>query len=94
MRGSLQARHGALGNGPLAYLREAMQGRTARATGRGGLGLRTVERAARATGGSFWLCSETAAMMCSETLPVTEYDQLVHVAGTQLGVDLRAPLRV
>lgn len=92
IRGSLQARHGVLGEGSLFYLREAMNGRTSRASGRGGLGLRFVERRARDTGGSFWLRTENAALHSRGMLARTESSDLAGVPGTQLVVELHAPL--
>jgi len=47
VRASLAARHGEIGREPLDYLHAAMAGRTSRASGRGGLGLRMVEECVR-----------------------------------------------
>lgn len=91
VRGSLQARHGVLGEGTLPYLREAMNGRTSRANGRGGLGLRLVEQRVRETGGSFWLRTEDAAVHSQGADVTKEVIGLADIRGTQLVVDLHAP---
>jgi anti-sigma regulatory factor (Ser/Thr protein kinase) len=94
IRGSLVSRHGEIGEEPLDYLREAMQGRTARQTGRGGLGLRRVEQIAASRGGYLWLRSENAAILSRGPDKVEERSNLVFVPGTQVAVELQAPLRI
>jgi anti-sigma regulatory factor (Ser/Thr protein kinase) len=92
VRASLAARHGEMGHEPLDYLREAMGGRTSRANGRGGLGLRVVEEAAKASGGRLWLRSETAAVVSRASGQACDHRELCHVPGTQVAVELSATL--
>jgi hypothetical protein len=92
VRASLAARHGEIGREPLDYLRAAMAGRTARPNNRGGLGLRVVEEAARAASGRLWLRSETAGILSRASGEAYGHRDLCHVPGTQVAVDLRAPL--
>jgi len=91
IRGSLSARHGSIGATPLDYLKAAMSGTTARGTGRGGLGLRTVEQIAASRGGYLWLRSETAAIFSKGSGNTREHTDLVHIPGTQVAVQLHAP---
>ncbi len=92
VRGSLSARHGKIGQEPLDYLCEAMRGRSARATGRGGMGLRLVEQIIGAEGGYLWLRSETAAIFSRGPGRMEERKDLVYMPGTQVAVELHAPL--
>ena len=91
IRSSLYARHGAIGDGVLDYLHEALRGRSARATGRGGLGLRTIEGIIGAHGGSLWLRTETAAVLSRGQGTVYSWESLTPVPGTQIAVEFRAP---
>jgi len=91
LRASLSARHGEIAHDPLDYLRAAMSGRTSRASGRGGLGLRTVEEVAKGAGGRLWLRSETAAVVSRASGKPRGQQGLRHVPGTQVAVDLRSP---
>ena len=93
IRGSLAARYDDIGDKPLDYLKAAMRGRSARSTGRGGLGLRLVEHIAASREGYLWLRSETAAIMTRGPIEVQNHDGLLHMPGTQVAVELRAPLR-
>jgi anti-sigma regulatory factor (Ser/Thr protein kinase) len=88
IRRSLMARYGESSADQLDYLRQAMQGRTARSSGRGGLGLRLVEEIARAGDGYLWLRSETAALFRSKAQASQEMSDLVFVPGTQVAVKL------
>ena len=92
VRASLSARHGEMGSEPLDYLRAAMAGRTSRASGRGGLGLQTVEEIATKAGGRLWLRSETAAVVERASGESRVHRHLRHVPGTQVAVDLRSAL--
>lgn len=92
IRGSMVSRHGEIGAEPLDYLYEAMQGRTSRPSGRGGLGLRTVEQIASASGGYLWLRSETAAIFSQGANLRQPEQNLPNLAGTQVAVGLDAPL--
>ncbi len=91
IRRSLSARHQDIGPAPLDYLRAAIGGKSARASGRGGMGLRTVDQFVRTVGGYWWLRSETAAIFREGSGQVKEYANLVHVPGTQVAVELHAP---
>jgi hypothetical protein len=91
VRASLSARHGEMAREPLGYLRAAMAGSTSRASGRGGLGLRTVEEIAKGAGGRLWLRSETAAVVSRASGELRGRRGLCHVPGTQVAVDLRSP---
>ncbi len=93
VRGSLSARHDNLGDAPLDYLRAALQGKTARSSGRGGLGLRRVEQFVESVGGYLWLRSETAAILSYGADRVEAYEDLAYVPGTQVAVELYAPLQ-
>jgi hypothetical protein len=93
IRGSLVARHGEIGQEPLDYLREAMSGRTARRTNRGGIGLRRVEQIAASEGGHLWLRSETAAILSRGPGKAKGHRDMVLVPGTQVAVEFHAPLR-
>lgn len=94
IRGSLTKRYGEIGQEPLDYLYEALRGRTARHTGRGGLGLRRVEQIASLEGGHLWLRSETAAILSRGPNRAQGRQSLVHVPGTQVAVEFHAPLRI
>lgn len=76
----------------LDYLLEAMNGRTARLTGRGGLGLRQVERIVNANGGYLWLRSEDAAILSRGQGTIQGQRNLAYFPGTQVAVELRSPL--
>ena len=88
IRRSLMARHRESSEDPLDYLRQAMHGRTARSSGRGGLGLRLVEEIARTADGYLWLRSETAALLRSKAQAGQERSNLAFVPGTQVAVKL------
>lgn len=94
IRGSLVASHGEFGREPLDYLRAAMQGRTSRVKGRGGLGLRRVEEIVGSSDGSLWIRSESAGILSRRPRDAEEFRDLTYVAGTQVAVELRAPLRI
>jgi len=92
IRGSLASRHSDIGEDPLDYLKAAMRGLSARSTGRGGLGLRRVEQIVASNKGYLWLRSETAALMTRGPERIQPHERLLHVPGTQVAVELRAPL--
>lgn len=93
IRGSLQQKHPQLDQNPLSYIQAAMNGTTSRGTGRGGLGLRTVEETVAKEGGSVWLRTETAALRSFG--PTRHYpdEHLAFMPGTQVVVEFHAPLR-
>ena len=63
VRANLMEAHGAFGGeGPLEYIRAAMNGRSSRSTGRGGLGLLNVRGILATHGGYVCMRSETAAV--------------------------------
>lgn len=93
IRGSLAARHPELGDDPLNYIQAAMTGSTSRQSGRGGLGLRTVEETVAKEGGYVWLRSETAAIRSFGPNRHCPYTDLALMPGTQVVVEFRAPLR-
>jgi hypothetical protein len=92
IRGSLASRHDNIGEAPLDYLKAAMQGLSARDTGRGGLGLRRVEQIVASNKGYLWLRSETAALITRGAKRTQSHEKLIQVPGTQVAVGLRAPL--
>ncbi len=95
IRGSLVNRYGVIGNEPLDYLHEAMSGqRTARLSGRGGLGLRTIEQLAGKQGGYLWLRSETTGIFTRNPDKRRGQKDLVHMSGTQVAVEIHAPLKI
>ncbi len=90
--GSLEKRFGPLGETPLDYLLIAMGGKTSRGTGRGGLGLRIVEKTVGESGGWMWLRSQTAALITDGNGYLTTYRDLPYIPGTQVAVEFHAPL--
>jgi len=92
IRGSLASCHSDIGEDPLDYLKAAMRGLSARSSGRGGLGLRRVEQIIASNRGYLWLRSETAALMTRGPKRIQTHERLLHVPGTQVAVELRAPL--
>lgn len=92
VRASLEGRHGVLAPDTAGYLLEAMNGRTARDTGRGGLGLRVVQQTVGDGGGYLWVRSGDAAVLSEGLAANTPYTNLVRVPGTQVAVDFHAPL--
>lgn len=92
VRANLRACCGEQGEAPLPYLLQALTGVTSRDSGRGGLGLRTVQRVVRESDGYIWLRSETAAVHIDAAGNRHTYDGLPYVRGTQLAVELHAPL--
>lgn len=75
-------------NNTLGYLIEALNGKTTRSTGRGGLGLRQVERIAGNTGGYLWLRSHDAAIASYGSGRIQGYPNLAFIPGTQIAVEL------
>lgn len=93
VRGSLAGRHGNLGNTPLEYLRAALQGRTSRVNGRGGLGLRHVAQIAGETGGYLHLRSESAAVLTTSVGAGRIATGLTALPGTHVVVEIRTSAR-
>lgn len=92
IRQSLKGSHAEVGDEPLDYLREAMKGRSARSTGRGGLGLRRVEQIVETGGGYLWLRSDTAAIFSRGPNKAAGLRDLTFVPGTQVAAEIHAPL--
>lgn len=92
IRGSLAAKYPELGDEPVNYIQAAMDGHTSRHTGRGGLGLRTVEETVAKEGGYVWLRSETAAIRSFGPDRRYPFTDLAPMPGTQVVVEFRAPL--
>lgn len=92
VRKSLASRHNNIGESVLDFLKAAMQGLSARDTGRGGLGLRRVEQIVKANQGYLWLRSETAAIKTSGPKEIQFYENFSFVPGVQIAVELCAPL--
>jgi len=93
IRGSLAAKYPELGDEPVNYIQAAMDGSTSRHTGRGGLGLRTVEETVTKEGGYVWLRSETAAIRSFGPNRRYPFTDLAPMPGTQVVVEFRAPLK-
>ena len=90
IRANLIKRYSWLGNDPVDFVRAAMDGSyTSRPHGRGGLGLRTVRNIAAAHRGYVTVRSETAAVTDWGT-NIRNYQNLAHIAGTQVSVKMRS----
>lgn len=90
VRQSLISQHGEIARDAIGYLREALAGRSARESGRGGLGLRLVEKAAVSSGGYLWLRSEDAGIYNRGASGTEEKTGLASVPGTQVAVRLKS----
>lgn len=93
IRGSLMTRHSDLGQRPIDYLRAAMSGRTARQTGRGGLGLQRVEQIVKQQGGYLWIRSETAGLLLQNSSRIIPKISLPNLPGTQIALGFESPLQ-
>lgn len=91
IRQSLSRRHGAIAQGTIGYLREALSGKSARRSGRGGLGLRRVEQVVASSGGYLWLRSEDAGILSRGPSRTIDNVSLVTIPGTQVAVELNSP---
>ncbi len=93
VRGSLSVFDSQEHENPIYYLRQAMEGKTSRTTGRGGLGLRrTVEGIATQNYGSFWIRSENASILSIGNTNRQELSSLANLQGTQVVVEFKAPI--
>ncbi|MBD2505144.1 ATP-binding protein [Anabaena azotica] len=72
----------------ITYLTDALGGKTSRSTGRGGLGLRQVERIVDTTGGYLWLRSHNAAIKSFGPGEIQGFPALAFIPGTQVAVEL------
>lgn len=91
IEGSMTKRFGSMGTKPIDYLRFALGKHTSRASGRGGLGLQTAAGIAGNMDGFLWLRSRTAAILKRHNA-TSEHDDLPFIPGTQVTVQLEAPL--
>ncbi|HET9927387.1 MAG TPA: ATP-binding protein, partial [Rubrobacter sp.] len=94
VRTNLIEAHGPFGGeGPLEYIRAAMNGRSSRRGGRGGLGLLNVRGILAAHGGYVCMRSETAAVTdFGGGARVESRGDLAHVTGTQVSVAMHSEL--
>ena len=92
VRTSLIEAHGVFGTSPLDYIQAAMNGRSSRKSGRGGLGLLNVRRILAAHGGYVCMRSETAAVTDFDGKRAQGRSDLEHVAGTQVSVEMHSAL--
>lgn len=90
IRGSLQQRHGQIGQTPMDYLEAALHGRSARSH-RGGMGLRMIEQIVAEQGGYLWLRSENAAILSRGAANRQQMAGLATIPGTQVAVELCTP---
>jgi hypothetical protein len=88
IRGSLVERHGEFGQRPIDYLVAVLNGKTSRVTGRGGLGLPTIEATVVEEKGQLWLRSETVAILSRGAPQRRQHESLAHIPGTQVVVEL------
>lgn len=94
VRANLTEAHGAFGGeSPLEYIHAAMNGRSSRGTGRGGLGLLNVRGILAAHGGYVCMRSETAAVTdFGGGARVESRSDLAHIKGTQVSVAMHSEL--
>ena len=93
IRGSLATRFGEFGNEQSDYLSAALDGKTSRETGRGGLGLSTIETTVDQEGGYLWLRSETAAIFSRGKYQRRISPSLSAIPGAQVVVEFSAPMK-
>lgn len=92
IRGSLEARYGAIASSAFEYIQLAMEGKSARDTGRGGLGLRRVEQILQDNKGSLYLRSHDATMLSHYSAGRVFTSGSVFFPGTQIALGLNFPL--
>lgn len=98
VRQSLIDCHGPFASTTLDYLQAALSGKSARASGRGGLGLRSIEQIIAEDGGALWFRSENASILSHAPNKRRENNDLALIPGTQVvvklnGILLDLPLR-
>lgn len=91
IRSSLVERHGEFGEQPADYLLAALSGKSSRMTGRGGLGLQTIEATVAQEGGYLWIRSELAAVYSRGPKQRRISQPLTPFPGVQVVVELRSP---
>lgn len=98
VRQSLLDCHGPFAATTLDYLLAALAGKSARTSGRGGLGLRSIEQIITEDGGALWFRSENASILSYGPRKRRENNDLALIPGTQVvvklnGILLDLPLR-
>lgn len=91
IRGSLEARYGVLASTAAEYIKLAMEGKSARATGRGGLGLRRVEQILEENQGYLSLRSHDAAVYSHYKTGRKFASGKCFFPGTQIALGLNFP---
>lgn len=92
IRGSLESRYGSIASSAVEYLKLAMEGKSARDTGRGGLGLRRVEQILQENKGSLYLRSHDATLLSHFAIGRVFTTGPVFFPGTQIALGLNFPL--
>lgn len=92
VRQSLLNCHGPFTSTTLDYLQAALAGKSARASGRGGLGLRSIEQIIADDGGALWFRSENASILSHAPTKRRENNNLALIPGTQVVVKLNGVL--
>lgn len=92
VRRSLLDCHGPFASTTLDYLRAALAGKSARTSGRGGLGLRSIEQIIAEAGGALWFRSENASILSHGSHKHRENNNLALIPGTQVVVKLNGIL--
>ena len=92
IQGSLELRYGPIADNAVEYLKLAMEGKSARNTGRGGLGLRRVEQILQENRGSIYLRSHDAAILSHYKTGRVFTSGNVFFPGTQIALGLNFPL--
>lgn len=92
VRQSLVNTHGPFVPTTIDYLQAAFEGKSARSTGRGGLGLRSIEQIIAEDGGALWLRSENASILSHGPHKRRQNNQLALIPGTQVVVKLNGIL--
>lgn len=92
VRQSLLNCYGPFASTTLDYLQAALAGKSARASGRGGLGLRSIEQIIAEDGGALWFRSENASILSHAPTKRRENNNLALIPGTQVVVKLNGIL--
>lgn len=89
VRRSLVDRHGDVADTAAGYIERALGGLSARPGERGGQGLDAIRRIAVASGGNFFIRSETGGVLSTATGAIA-HDALAFFPGTQLSITFRS----
>ncbi len=92
IRGSLETRYGILASTAAEYIKLAMEGKSARETGRGGLGLRRVEQILSENQGYLFLRSHDASAYSHYKTGRIFASEKCFFPGTQLALGLNFPI--